>query len=214
MSGTGVGFRSDLLKSCLVLTAVRGPVLGPPCILQRPIGMAAPLHGVPARVRAPQRGALPGFPRGLPFLSQRRPGGRSAWALAAISGSPPLRLRSLKPAASGPPGRPLGGGPGLAAAGRGWREALPHSQGRGVDPDDRNRQPATPSQEDPLIDGNALRDFAPDTRSFRTGGWPMRSRHLQRIADGQKISLQGSLWELHRCPDFGSRRCLVLLCKH
>ena len=85
------------MRPCLVRDArilalpasVLGPVDGPPCIRHRPLGMAAPLQGVPDRVRAPQRGALPGFPGGLPFLSQPRPGSRSAWALAAIFTWPP-----------------------------------------------------------------------------------------------------------------------------
>ncbi len=38
-------------------SAVRGPVLLPPCILQRPLGMAGDRHGVFWRVLAPQRGA-------------------------------------------------------------------------------------------------------------------------------------------------------------
>jgi twinkle protein len=51
-----------LLRPCVVREArmaalpasVFGPVLEPPCILQRPLGIAGPLHGVPALVRAPQ----------------------------------------------------------------------------------------------------------------------------------------------------------------
>ncbi len=34
---------------------VRGPVLGPPCIRQRPLGIGALRHECPARVRAPQQ---------------------------------------------------------------------------------------------------------------------------------------------------------------
>ena len=33
-----------------------GPVLAPPCILHLPFGIAGPLQGVQARVRAPHRG--------------------------------------------------------------------------------------------------------------------------------------------------------------
>jgi hypothetical protein len=40
----------------------------------------------------------------------------------------------------------------------------------------------------------------------------LRSRPFQRIADSQKVRLQGGLWELYRCPDFGGRRGMVLLC--
>jgi hypothetical protein len=58
--------------------SVRGPVEGPPCILQRPLGIAAALHGVPALVLAPHRGAFPGLPGLLAFLSQPRPGSRLA----------------------------------------------------------------------------------------------------------------------------------------
>jgi len=36
-------------------SAVRGPVLAPPCIRQRPLGMEGARHGVPLRVRAPQK---------------------------------------------------------------------------------------------------------------------------------------------------------------
>ena len=55
---------SALDRPCLVLaaftrarpSAVRGPVDGPPCIRQRPFGIAGAQHGIPLRVRAPQRG--------------------------------------------------------------------------------------------------------------------------------------------------------------
>ena len=47
--------------------SVLGPVLGPPCILHRPLGMAAPLQGAPERVLAPHRGALPGLPSDCHF---------------------------------------------------------------------------------------------------------------------------------------------------
>jgi len=55
------------------------PVRGPPCILHRPLGMAAALQG--ARLSgsfAPQRGALPGLPGRLPCLSQPSPRRRFA----------------------------------------------------------------------------------------------------------------------------------------
>jgi hypothetical protein len=52
---------------------VRGPVLAPPCIRQRPLCMAGALHGVPLRVLAPHRGAVLGSPVGLPFLSHPLP---------------------------------------------------------------------------------------------------------------------------------------------
>jgi hypothetical protein len=37
-------------------SAVLGPVLLPPCIRQRPFGIAGCRHGCPLRIRAPQRG--------------------------------------------------------------------------------------------------------------------------------------------------------------
>ena len=54
--------------------SVFGPVLGPPCMRHRPLGIAADLQGIPARVLAPQRGALSQLPGVLPCLSQPRPG--------------------------------------------------------------------------------------------------------------------------------------------
>ena len=56
--------------------SVRGPVLVPPCIRQRPFCIAGPLQAVPFRVLAPQRGAVLGSPTGLPFFSHPR---RFAW---------------------------------------------------------------------------------------------------------------------------------------
>ena len=46
---------------------VLGPVLLPPWQRHRPLIMAGARHGFPARLRAPQRGAAFGLPRGLPF---------------------------------------------------------------------------------------------------------------------------------------------------
>jgi hypothetical protein len=51
-------------------SGVLGPVLSPPCIRQRPLGIAGPLQGVPRRVLAPHRLAFRKSPGGLPFLSQ------------------------------------------------------------------------------------------------------------------------------------------------
>jgi hypothetical protein len=48
-------------------SGVRGPVLVPPCMRQRPFFIAGPLQGHPRRVLAPQRGAALGLPRRLPF---------------------------------------------------------------------------------------------------------------------------------------------------
>ena len=61
--------------------SVRGPVLAPPCIRQRPLRMAGPLQGVPFRVLAPHRGAVLGSPVGLPFLSHPR---RCAWGSSLV----------------------------------------------------------------------------------------------------------------------------------
>lgn len=47
--------------------SAEGPVLAPPCMQQRPLVMAGPLHGQPERVLAPQRGAAFWSPRSLPF---------------------------------------------------------------------------------------------------------------------------------------------------
>ena len=62
---------------------MRGPVLVPPCIRQRPLCMAGPLHGAPLRVLAPHRGAVLGSPVELPFFNHPR---RFAWgSLITIS---------------------------------------------------------------------------------------------------------------------------------
>src|SRR5215470_14710793 len=60
-------------------SAVRGPVLRPPCIRQRPFFMAGWRQEQPARVRAPQRGAARKSPDRAPFLRRPR---RSAGRLA------------------------------------------------------------------------------------------------------------------------------------
>jgi hypothetical protein len=55
--------------------------LEPPCMRQRPLGMAGALQGQPVvRAFAPQRGASLGLPRGLPLRSgpSRPVGGRPA----------------------------------------------------------------------------------------------------------------------------------------
>jgi hypothetical protein len=68
--------------------AVRGPVLVPPCIRQRPFAMAGPRQAVCLRVLAPQRGAFEGSPGGLPFLSHPR---RVAWGSSSVLAMlPPL----------------------------------------------------------------------------------------------------------------------------
>jgi hypothetical protein len=48
-------------------SGVRGPVLAPPCMRQRPFRIAGLLQGQPRRVLAPQRGAALGLPLGLPL---------------------------------------------------------------------------------------------------------------------------------------------------
>ncbi len=54
--------------------AVLGPVLRPPCIRQRPLGMAGLRHDVLRLVLAPHRGAVCQSPGGLPFLNHPRSG--------------------------------------------------------------------------------------------------------------------------------------------
>jgi hypothetical protein len=102
---------SDEHRPCFHLAAaqralpsgVRGPVLEPPCIRHRPLGIAGDRQGAPERVFvfAPQRGALSGFPGGLPYKSHPRPGNRPVWGPAVI----------LRPSPSGHvapfPGGPL-----------------------------------------------------------------------------------------------------------
>src|ERR1700733_824902 len=51
-------------------SGVLGPVLGPPCIRQRPFGMAGARQESPSRVLAPHLGAELGSPDGLPFFNQ------------------------------------------------------------------------------------------------------------------------------------------------
>jgi hypothetical protein len=77
---------ADCSQGCPSLTPLLNGGLALAAVLR-----AGSADSIPARVRAPQRGALPGFPDGLPFLSQPRPGSRAAWALGGISGPPPLR---------------------------------------------------------------------------------------------------------------------------
>jgi len=58
-------------------SAVRGPVLSPPCIRQRPFFMAGWRQDSPERVWAPQRRAARKSPSVAPFRSRpRRSGGR------------------------------------------------------------------------------------------------------------------------------------------
>src|SRR5262249_51444386 len=60
-------------------SAVRGPVLRPPCSRQRPFRIAGCRQAPPQRVRAPQRGAARKSPGRAPFRSRpRRSGGRLA----------------------------------------------------------------------------------------------------------------------------------------
>lgn len=76
--------RDALMRS--IPAAVRGPVLGPPCMRHLPFGIAGPLHGVPFRVRAPHGAASVRSPGGFPFFNQPR---RTVWGLPAISTLPP-----------------------------------------------------------------------------------------------------------------------------
>ena len=63
-------------------SGVRGPVLAPPCIRQRPLRIAGARHFSPCRVLAPHRGAVFGSPGGLPFFSHSR---RASWGLLSTS---------------------------------------------------------------------------------------------------------------------------------
>jgi hypothetical protein len=65
-------------------SAVRAPVDFPPCIRQRPLPIAGPRQGRPARVRAPQRRADVGSPGGFPFFNQPY---RGVWGALSDSGS-------------------------------------------------------------------------------------------------------------------------------
>jgi hypothetical protein len=89
-------------------SAVLGPVLQPPCIRQRPFGIAGDWHGDPRRVFAPHRGALEKSPGGFPFFNQPR---RFAGGLILLFIATPLLLL-------GPPGTLLLGPPGTLGAGR------------------------------------------------------------------------------------------------
>jgi ATP dependent DNA ligase-like protein len=66
---------------------VRGPVLLPPCIRQRPFRMPADRQGVPLRVLALHLGALFQSPCRLPFLSGLQ--GLAVWGVSVISGAAP-----------------------------------------------------------------------------------------------------------------------------
>src|SRR5947207_1036107 len=50
-------------------SGVRGPVLAPPCIRQRPLDIPGARHSLPRRVLAPHLEALFGSPGRLPFFS-------------------------------------------------------------------------------------------------------------------------------------------------
>lgn len=68
-------WRPVLRLACLHRSSpasVRGPVLFPPCILQRPFFMAGLRQVRPARVFAPHRAQLWKSPGGFPFRSQPR----------------------------------------------------------------------------------------------------------------------------------------------
>ena len=67
-------------------SSVVGPRHLPPCMRQRPFFMAGLLHGEPARVLAPQRGAALGSPRWLPLRSGPVPG--------VLAGARVLMIRS------------------------------------------------------------------------------------------------------------------------
>ena len=70
-------------------SAVRGPVLLPPCIRQRPFAIPGAAHRVPRRVFAPQRGAVLGSPAGFPFLSQPRRFAGGSSTVCLLTPGPP-----------------------------------------------------------------------------------------------------------------------------
>ena len=72
--------------------AVRGPVLAPPCIRQRPLCIAGALHSSPFRVLAPHRGAVLGSPVGLLFFRCPR---RFAWGSFLVLGFIPTPLGGM-----------------------------------------------------------------------------------------------------------------------
>jgi len=81
--------RPCLVTACRMRSipaAVLGPVLRPPCSLQRPFGIAGHLQELPRRFIAPHRGALEKSPEELPFLSLPR---RLSWGVPAISAGYP-----------------------------------------------------------------------------------------------------------------------------
>jgi hypothetical protein len=72
-SGPDWAYRPCVVRALARLakpSGVRGPVLLPPCIRQRPFGIAGARQARPVvRAFAPQRGARLGLPRGLPLRS-------------------------------------------------------------------------------------------------------------------------------------------------
>jgi hypothetical protein len=77
-------------------SAVRGPILAPPCILHRPFGIVGLLRGVPGRVLAPHRIARLRSPGRLLFLSQPRPRCKGFIVLILIC-VPPLQSFIFRP---------------------------------------------------------------------------------------------------------------------
>ena len=103
MSAVCKPVRVRAARSLAKPSGVRGPVLGPPCIRQRPFGIAGALHGRPARVRAPQRlwaGRL-GF-SSLFGIGPSPRGNRPDNRLTAVLDDDPLNPNDLRPLASAP----------------------------------------------------------------------------------------------------------------
>lgn len=75
-------------------SGVRGPVLLPPCSLHRPLGIAGPAQGHPARVRDPHRGAARAAARPAAcwcFMAGASPSCPGAASLGGHRSRPPVR---------------------------------------------------------------------------------------------------------------------------
>src|SRR6185312_303828 len=87
---------------------------------QRPLRMAGPLHGQPWRVRAPQRGARFGLPRGLPLRSGPLRGNEFSRRIGS-SASPDTAIATAATAAHLPASGTENRDPGFDAAARSRR---------------------------------------------------------------------------------------------
>ena len=103
MSAVCKPVRVRAARSLAKPSGVRGPVLGPPCIRQRPLAIAGPRHGCPARVRAPQSLCVMrmGF-SSLPGIEPSPRGDRPDYRLSTVLDDDPLNPNDLRPLASAP----------------------------------------------------------------------------------------------------------------